>query len=79
MPFAATWMNLKTGILSEVSHTEKDIYDTTYIWNLKKPDTNELIYKNRNRLTDLETKLGYQRGKEGQIRSLEFTYIHYYI
>ena len=26
MPFAATWMDLKIVILSEVSHTEKDNY-----------------------------------------------------
>ena len=26
MPFAATWMDLKTVILSEVSQTEKDKY-----------------------------------------------------
>ena len=26
MPFAATWMDLETVILSEVSHTEKDKY-----------------------------------------------------
>ena len=31
------------------------------MWDLKN-DTNELIYKNRNRLTDIEI-YGYQRGK----------------
>ena len=36
MPFAATQMNQKTVILSEVSQTQKDKYHvTTYIWNLK--------------------------------------------
>ena len=47
MPFAATWMDLEIIILSEVSQTEKDKYhyDTTYMWNLKKNDTNELIHK----------------------------------
>ena len=36
IPFAATWMELETLILSEVSQKEKDIpYDTTYLWNLK--------------------------------------------
>ena len=34
MPFAATWMELETLILSEVSHKEKNKYDFTYIWNL---------------------------------------------
>ena len=36
MPFAATWMELETLILSEVSQKEKDQipYDITYIWNL---------------------------------------------
>ena len=34
MPFAATWMDLETVILSEVSQT-KTSYDITYMWNLK--------------------------------------------
>ena len=36
MPFAATWMELETLILSEVkSERERQIpYDITYIWNL---------------------------------------------
>ena len=29
-------MNLESIMLSEISHTEKDIYDLTYMWNLKK-------------------------------------------
>ena len=46
MPFAATWMDLEIIILSEVSQTEKDKYQyITYMWNLKKNDTDELIYK----------------------------------
>ena len=40
MPFAATWMQLETIILSEVSKKrEKErqiLYDLTYMWNLKK-------------------------------------------
>ena len=35
MPFAATWMELETLILSEMSERERQIpYDITYIWNL---------------------------------------------
>ena len=46
MPFAATWMDLKIITLDEVSHMEKDKYhDITYLQNLKKNDTDELIYK----------------------------------
>ena len=46
MPFAATWMDLETVILSEVRQTERYIsYDIAYMWNLKKKSTNELIYK----------------------------------
>ena len=37
------------------SDRERQIYDTTYMWNLKKA-TNELIYK-RNGVTDVENKL----------------------
>ena len=43
MPFAATWMDLETIILSEVSQKEIP-YDITYMWNLKY-DTNELVYE----------------------------------
>ena len=35
MPFSATWMDLEISILSEVSQTKTNIYDFTYIWNLK--------------------------------------------
>ena len=42
----ATWMELEIITLSEISQKEKEIsYDITYMWNLKKKDTNELIYK----------------------------------
>ena len=35
MPFAVTWMDLETIILSEASQTEKDRYhDITYMQNL---------------------------------------------
>ena len=37
MPCAATWMGLEIIILSEVkSDRERQIYDITYMWNLKK-------------------------------------------
>ena len=41
MPSAATWMDLETIILIEVSETQTT-YDITYMWDLKK-NTNELI------------------------------------
>ena len=37
MPSAATWMNLGTVILNEVSQRERQIsYDIAYMWNLNK-------------------------------------------
>ena len=40
------WMDQEISILSEMSDTEREIsYNITYMWNLKKNDTNELIYK----------------------------------
>ena len=48
MPFAATWIDLETLILSEVkSERERQIsYDNTYMWNLKYC-TDEHIYKTK--------------------------------
>ena len=34
MPFVATQSDLEIIKLSEISHTEKDKYDITYMWNL---------------------------------------------
>ena len=45
MPFAATWMQLETLILSEVSQKEKDKYHMiSHIWNLIY-STNEPFHK----------------------------------
>ena len=53
MPFAATQMNQKTVILSEVSQTQKDKYHViAYIRSQRENDTNELIYKTE---TDSQT------------------------
>ena len=47
MPFAVTWMDLEIVILSEVKSDREGVvsYDIPYIWNLKRNDTNEAIYK----------------------------------
>ena len=53
MPFAATWMDLETVILSEVSQTEKDKYYMILLTRgILKNGTNELIYK-----TELESQM----------------------
>lgn len=47
LPFAATWIDLKSTMLSEVNQTQKDKYhvtDVTYMWAKKK---GELRYKQR--------------------------------
>ena len=47
------------------SERERQIpYDITYMWNLKY-DTNELIWQNRNRLTDIENKIKVTKMEEG--------------
>ena len=50
---------------SSKSERERQIpYDITFMWNLKY-DTNELMYKNRNRLTDIEKRLVVAKGEKG--------------
>ena len=54
--FAATWMELETLILSQLSQKEKDKYHIyiTHMWNLKH-STNDPIYK-----TDTDSQSGEQ-------------------
>ena len=52
MPFAATWMDFVSIILSEASQTEKDKYHISLI----------LIYKTETRLTDTENRLMVTKG-----------------
>ena len=54
-------MALEIAILIEVSQKDKYITYTLYL----KYDTNELIYQNRNRLIDLESRLNSYQTKVG--------------
>ena len=46
MAFAATWIDLEIVILSEISQTEKDVYNIILlIHGILRNDTNELTYK----------------------------------
>ena len=56
MPFAAIWMDLEIVIRSEVSQTQNDKYMIAYIWHLKK-EYKWSYLQNRNRVTDVESKL----------------------
>ena len=63
-------MDLEIIILTEVSQRRTDSYDITYVWNLKKNDTNELIYKtemesNIENKHDCQREMGEGRGKLG--------------
>ena len=53
MPFAATWMQLKIIILSEVRQTKTKYHMISLIYGILKNDTNELIYKTE---TDSQTE-----------------------
>ena len=64
MPFAAIWMDQNIMILRSKSERKRKIpYDTTYMRNLIKNDTSELIYKKKYRFSDLEIKLIVIKGK----------------
>ena len=41
-PFAATWMQLESIILSEINQKEKEKYHIVYMWDLKY-DTGALV------------------------------------
>ena len=77
LPLAATWMDLENIILSEVrSDRERQLSYITCMWNLKN-STNELIYKSRNRLTDIKNKLMVSKGKRGGV-NYEYQINRYY-
>ena len=64
MPFAATWMELETLILSEMSEKEGQIpYDITYIWNLIHSTNKSFHRKETHKLG--EQICGYQGGGRG--------------
>jgi len=60
--FAATWMNLEITILSQ---TKRNIICHLYVAS-KKNDINELIYKSRGRLTNIEHKLVVTKGEKNR-------------
>ena len=62
MPFAATWMDLKSVILSEVSQTEEKYHKTSRICGVEN-QTMQMNLQNRKRLTDLENELMVARRK----------------
>ena len=71
MPFAATWMELETLILSEVSQKKKDKYHMiSHIWNLVH-GTNEPFHRKENHGHGEQT-CGCQGGKEGSGMDWEF-------
>ena len=79
MPFAATWMDLEIIILSEVSQTKTNI---TYMWNLRKKVTNELIYQIKKDSQTFKTYVQLPNGNgvgEGWIGNLGLAYSHYCI
>ena len=71
MPFAATWMDLTSVTPSEVRERQLS-YDITYMWNLEKNYTSELVYKTE---TDLQLPKG-KPGRQGYVRSLGLINTH---
>ena len=78
MPFAATWMELETLILSEVSQKDK-YHMTSHIWILIY-GTNETLHRKENHGFGEQT-CGCQRGGGGMgwMRSLELREAKYYL
>ena len=75
MPFAATWMDLNSVILSEVSQTEGEIsYDILFMWNLKRNDIDELTYKIERDLQ--KTNLWLLRGWDRDFRKIMYTLLY---
>ena len=62
LPLEAIWMDQDIMILSSKSERKRQIpYDTTYMRNLIKNDTNELIYKTKTDSQILKSNYSYQK------------------
>ena len=67
MPFAATWIDLETIILSDMwDRKTQTPYDVTYMWNLKKKIQMNLFTKQKQTYRLRKQVYGYQRGKVGR-------------
>ena len=60
------------GLRDYLMKSEKDKYGITYMQNLKKSDTNELIYKTERDAQTLKTNLWLPKGKDGGKINQEF-------
>ena len=58
MPFAATWMEPETIILSEVNNTEKDKYTVSLICGIKTMTETNLSMKQKQTLRHREQSCG---------------------
>ena len=64
VPFAETWMDIETAILSEISQKKK-VHINTYIYNLEKWYRGTYL-QSRNRDTDIENKcMDTKEGRRG--------------
>jgi len=63
MPSVATWMGQEIIILTEVSQGERNIIWYPLNVESQKKDTNEIICKTEERLTDIENKLTAANGE----------------
>ena len=79
LPFVPTRVKLENIILSEVNQTEKDKYDTIYLWNIKN-NTNESTYKTEADSQTQKINLWLLKRKGGgiKIRTMRSTDTNYY-
>ena len=67
MPFAAIWMDLEIIILNEVSQRKTNsIWYHLYVESKKKKRYKWTYIQNRNRPTDIESKLIVIKGERGE-------------
>ena len=79
LPFATTYMDLENIMLSEIIQIKTNkVWYHLYMESEKIIQTN--AYANRNRLTDREKKLVFNKRKgEGQIKCIGLRHTNYYV